>query len=212
MVLRQMQALLAHCYDAPSEYDIYDFLTTDRGRVGFATPSSDEQVLVAESDDGARLQVFIDRPVLDRLAKQNPLHELNEENLSDYCTAFEGVSHFNYLTWRIAKGLPVSLLELELQAEVDKYAGAMILLTRQRRGAFPAGLHRQLFDGVRYLDGLDAESLERYQLANRKAARYCSRLDERYLRSRCKRPEAWLAELRRFYRYGHAEKVRRSSE
>ena len=210
MILREMQKLLAHYYDAPSDYDICDFLATDRTQVGLSAHSSDEQVLVAESRDGAQLRVFIDLQVLELLAEQNPLSNLNEDNLSDYCTAFEGVSHFHYLTWRIAKGLPVSLLELEVQAEVDKYAAAMILMTRQRGGSFPEHLHRRMFDRVTFVDGLDIESAERYRLANRKAASYCRRLDERYLRTRSKRPEAWLAELRHFYRCGHAEKVRRA--
>jgi hypothetical protein len=202
--------LLAHFYDAPSGYDVCDFLTTDRGRCGLPKHSSDEQVLIVENDDGAQLGVFIDRQVLDRLARHDPLSALTEENLADYCTAFEGVSHFHYLTWRLERRLPVSLLELELQAEVDKYASAMVLLTRQQSGRYPSTLHRRLFDRVGFQRGLDAESLTRYQLANRHAASYCRKLDERYLRSRHRRPEAWLAELRRFYRYGHAEKVRRA--
>jgi hypothetical protein len=211
MILRAMQQLLAQCYDAPSDYDVYDFLASDRARLGIGAQSVDEQVFVAETVDGPYLRVFIDSPVLERLARHSPLRELNEENLSDYCTALEGVSHFHYLTWRIARGLPVSLLELELQAEVDKYVGATILFTRQRGGAFPQNLHRRLFDRISFVEGLDRESAERYRIANRHAANYCGKLNERFLRSRC-RPEAWLAELRRFYRCGHAEKVRRSAD
>jgi hypothetical protein len=211
MLLREMQNLLARFYDAPSDYDVYDFLTTDRRHVGLHETSTDEQVLIAEHHDGAQVGVFIDEQLLTRLDKSNPLHALNDDNLADYCTAFEGVSHFHYLTWRAARGLPVSLLELELQAEVDKYASAMLLLTRQR-GLFPTHLHRRMFDRVSFAHELDAESLARYQLANRHAARYCRKLDEMYLRVRCQRPEAWVAELRRFYRCGHAEKVRRAAD
>jgi hypothetical protein len=212
MVLRQMQNLLEHCYEARSDYDIYDFLTTDRRELGLPARCTDEQVLVAETDDGAKLGVFIDAQVLGRLAQHNPLDDLSETNLSDYCTAFEGVSHFQYLTWRIAGSMPVSLLELELQAEVDKYVGAMILFTRQREGKFPAQLHRQMFARVEFAAGLDREAAERYRIANRNAARYCGKLDERFLKARRKRPDVWLSELRRFYRCGHAEKVRRAGE
>ena len=211
MVLRQMQNLLERCYDTPNEYDIYDFLTTDRRHLGLPAHCADEQVLVSESDEGARMSVFIASEVLDRLARRNPIDELNDTNLADYCTAFEGVSHFQYLAWRIGKRQSVSLLELELQAEVDKYVGAMILFTRQR-GRYPSHLHREMFDHVKFVDGLDTESRERYRIANRKAAGFCRKLDERFLKARCKRPDAWLSELRRFYRYGHAEKVRRAAE
>ena len=54
----------------------------------------------------------------------------------------------------------------------------------------------------------DATVRERYEEANRRAARYCRALDERYLRRRRSRPDAWLAELRRFFRCGHQEKIR----
>jgi hypothetical protein len=33
-------------------------------------------------------------------------------------------------------------------------------------------------------------------------------LEERFLRARRQRPELWLAELRRFFRWGHQEKIR----
>jgi hypothetical protein len=211
MVLRQMQGLLAQCYDTPSAYDIYEFLTTDRNSCGLAEDCTDEQVLVSDTCDGPRLSVFIDSQVLSRLAASNPIDDLNEENLADYCTALEGVSHFHYLTWRIDNRLPVTLLELELQAEVDKYVAALVLYTRQRSGEYPAQLHRRMFDCVGFAEGLCVESLARYRIANRNAARYCRRLDEKFLRVRSKRPEAWLMELRRFYRCGHAEKVRRAA-
>src|SRR5215831_1399039 len=159
MLLRQMQDLLARCYDAPSAYDIYDYLTTDRSCLGLAAHCTDEQLLVVEEEGGARLSVFIDAQVLKRLAQCDPLAQLSEENLADYCTALEGVSHFHYLTWRAERRLPVSLLELELQAEVDKYVGAMVLLTRQQSGRYPDHLHRRLFDQVSFAHGLDTESL-----------------------------------------------------
>lgn len=211
MLLNEMQDMLARYYDAPSDYDIYDFLVTDRRQVGLSPNCSDEQVLFAESEDGLRLSVFIDERVLARLAECNPFHELSDANLADFCTAFEGVSHFHYFTWRVGRGMPVTLLELELQAEVDKYASAMVLLTRQRNGRYPAHLHEQLFDRVSFAQGLDEEALSRYRTANRHAARYCRKLDETFIRARHRRPEAWVAELRKFYRYGHAEKIRRAA-
>jgi hypothetical protein len=134
---------------------------------------------------------------------------LDDGNLADYCTALEGVSHFHYLVWSLSRGRAVSLLELELQAEVDKYAVALALLTRQRAGDFPRALHARMFDAVRFFPQPDEVIRRRYELANRHAARYCRSLDERFLRPRQWRPDMWLAELRRFFRWGHQEKVRR---
>jgi hypothetical protein len=211
--LRRMQALLARLYDAPVDENVEDFLYCDRGRVadmvgGAAASTSDEQVFMVQDEQGVRIGLFIDGDVLERLARRDPLQALDEHNLRDYCTALEGVSHFHYLVWSLTRGRNVSLLELELQAEVDKYASALALLIEQGAGRFPTALHARLFDSVSFLPQLDAVSRRRYQEANRHAARYCRSLDERFLRPRRWRPEQWLAELRRFFRCGHQEKIR----
>jgi len=212
MVLQQLQALLAKLYDTPCEHAVDDFLVTDRKQlpVGVAT-TADEQVFVAQARQEVRLGVYVAADVLQRLADNNPLQNLCDDNLSDYCTALEGVSHFHYLAWRAAQGRSVSLLELELQADVDKYAAALCLFTTQQSGRFPQALHERLFHRVSYDAQLDAESLRRYRTANRWAAKFCRRLDERFLRQRNCRPEAWLRELRRFYRLSHAQKMRFSA-
>lgn len=214
MILRQMQQLLAQLYDAPVGHAVEDYLVTDRQQLAAlsgAECSSDEQVVVMEEADGVRVGVFVDAQVLERLERRDPLAQLGEDNLQDYCTALEGVSHFHYLMWSLARNRSVSLLELELQADVDKYAGAVKLLTQQRAGGLPRALHERLFDRVGYLPGLSAEVRRRYEDANRYAARFCRSLEERFLRSRQRRPEAWLMELRRFFRHGHHAKLREAA-
>jgi len=213
MLLRRMQSLLAGLYDAPVDHAAEDYLLSDPRRLREMVgeqhePLSDEQVFVVQEDGGVRIGLFIDQRVLDRLQRHDPLDSLDERNLHDFCTALEGVSHFHYLIWSLARGRPVSLLELELQAEVDKYATALALLTQQRAGAYPQALHARMFDAVSFLPQLDEISRHRYQEANRHAARYCRSLDQRYLHPRRLQPEKWLAELRRFFRRGHQEKIR----
>ena len=211
MILARMQALLARLYDAPVEHDVENFLVCDRERVaalGVADSATDEQVLVIESEQDVQVGLFIAPAVLERLERRDPLSRIDDDNLPDYCTALEGVSHFHYLMWNLAHGRKVSLLELELQADVDKYASALMLFTQQRNGVFPAALHTRLFHAVRYLPELSLESRRRYEEANRHAARFCLSLEERFLRRRSQRPEAFLSELRRFFRCGHQEKLR----
>jgi hypothetical protein len=210
MVLQQLQTMLARLYAVPSDYAVVDFLVTDDARcASSARRTTDEQVLVSEANDELQIGVYVAAEVLHRLAKDNPIDALSDSNIADYCTALEGVSHFHYLTWRAARADSVSLLELELQAEVDKYVAALWLFTKQRDGRFPKTLHERLFHRVHYQADLDAESVTRYREANRYAARFCRQLDERYLTCRRAQPEAWLQELRRFYRLTHAQKLRR---
>jgi hypothetical protein len=210
-ILQRMQKLLAGLYDAPVGHDIADYFIRDRAeftQLAGAACAADEQVVVVEGSDDVRIGVFVDAAVLERLERRDPLASLDDDNLPDYCTALEGVSHFHYLIWSLARGRSVSLLELELQADVDKYASALKLLIQQRNGHFPGALHEQLFHRVGYLPGLNEEARRRYETANRSAANFCRRLEERFLRSRRTRPEAWLSELRRFFRCGHQEKMR----
>jgi hypothetical protein len=212
-LLRRMQTLLAQLYDAPVHEDVQDFVLSNRECLSEvvgeqAEHAGDERVFVVEEEQGVRLGLFIDRDVLARLAKRDPLEALDADNLPDFCTALEGVSHFHYLVWSLARGRNVSLLELELQAEVDKYATALALMTRQQSGRFPDALHARLFHAVSFLPQPDEISRHRYQEANRHAARFCRSLEEKFLRARRQRPELWLGELRRFFRWSHQEKIR----
>jgi len=213
MLLRQLQGMLAGLYDAPAEQDVHDYLITDathaaalQGLAG--PPATDEQLLVAEDEEGIGLSLYLDRAVLERLLARCPLRELSEDNLADYCTALEGVSHFHYLVWNAAHARPVSLLDLELQAEVDKYASALRLLLAQRGGKFPSELFERLFDRASFMPTLAPEQRARYEEAHRYAARFCRRLEERFLRRRQARPEELVAQLRAFYRLGRHAKLR----
>lgn len=214
-ILLDMQGLLAQVNDAPLEYRVTDFLIDDAGHCSALLGrelaiEEDEQVLISESEAGVRLSVYIDASVIKRLTCKNPLQQLSDANIDDFCTALEGISHFQYVAWCIERSRQVSLLELELQAEVDKYAVATCLFMQQGRGGFHAGLHRRFFSCVGFLPSLDGVARQRYSEANRGAARFCRRNDERFLN--CRRPsvERWLGELRGLYRCGHHEKLCRA--
>ena len=216
-LLRELQAMLAGLYDAPAGSNVHDFLITDPAQAALLqgvpqAPTVDEQLLVAEDEDGLGVSLYVDRAVLERLVARCPLRLLCDANLADYCTALEGVSHFHYLVWSAEHARPVSLLELELQAEVDKYASALRLLLMQRGGLFPGELFERLFDRTTFVPGLTREQRSRYEEAHRYAARFCRRLEERFLRRRQARPEALVAELRAFYRLGRHAKLRHAEQ
>jgi hypothetical protein len=124
-------------------------------------------------------------------------------DLDGLLQALEGVSHFVYLTERVRAGLPTTLLELELQAEVDKFVLLAIEgdagTTLDERGR--AALCERLFERVRFLDEAGSECGERYRLANALAARYVRRLDPGV------GVDALQARLRKFYRAGQTEKI-----
>jgi hypothetical protein len=213
MILSRLQALLARLYDAPVAHDVDDFVITDPERLERlagvpARGQEDEQVVIARDESGVRVGVFIAEEVIARLCERDPLSVLDESNLGAFCTALEGVSHFHYLIWSLERGRDVSMLELEVQADVDKYVSALALLTQQRGGQFPEDLHARLFHHVTFMPQTDEAVQSRYVQANRHAAKFCRALDERFLRRRQAHPEAWLSELRRFFRLSHQGKLR----
>jgi hypothetical protein len=213
MVLRGLQSLLGRLYDVNLDYDVYDFLVTDRRALSGVTPDNDhrapdEELLLAETADGAGVALYIDPSVLERLEGADPLGALTEDNLADYCTALEGVSHFVYSIWRLEGDAPVSLLELETQAEVDKYAATVFLVADQQGGDFPAQVHGRLFDRVNFDARLEPDQYDRYRTAHALAANYCRRLESRFVSRGKARVEALVRELRKFYRLGSTAKLR----
>ena len=213
MLLSELQALLARINDAAVAEDVCDYLITDRVQLRrwhapSAAAATPEALLVAEQDGALDLALYLDPTLLARLQASAPLKRLDDDNLEDFCTALEGVSHFNCVAWSAARDWSVSLLGLEMQAEIDKYAATVLLAGSQRGGALMRGLYGRLFERVRFRDDLDAALQALYRKANRYAARFCRRLEDRFLRQRAARVPEMLGELRRFYRLGDAGKLR----
>jgi hypothetical protein len=208
--LASMQSALAEIYDLAATPDVAQFLMTDRATVERfeGTRNSEEQLLVAQEEDGIALALYIDAAVLERLARRDPFAALTADNLGDYLTVAEGVSHFVYVAWNAGFDKPVTLLELELQAEVDKYVLGAWLLREQGSGRFPRELHRALFERAR-IDATAAAGRARlYHAASSYADRFCRRVAASLARGTRGATRDLLAELRRFYRWGNARKVR----
>ena len=117
------------------------------------------------------------------------------------------MSHFVYVAWNAGFDKPVTLLELELQAEVDKYVLGAWLLREQGDGRFPRELHRALFERTR-IDPCAAAGREGlYREASNYAGRFCRRVAARLACGTHVATRELLAELRRFYRWGSARKT-----
>jgi hypothetical protein len=209
MLLSRLQKLIGGIYDVSVAHDVYDFLVTDRARLPPAARSgtAEEELIVAQGADGADevgVSLYLDAALLKRLARADPLVQLHAGNVGDLWTVLEGVSHFVYLAWNARHDRPVSLLELELQAEVDKYVASYWLLRRQFPAHFPAELHRVLFARTRVDPRIGAARAALYREASRYAGKFCGRLERTLARSRTE--SEVLAQLRRFYRLTHARK------
>lgn len=206
-LLQQLQRLLERIYDIDAGYRVTDFLITDRRHAALLDEGgrvSREKLLIATSPEGVDVSLFVDEEVLHKLTREDPFEALTDDNLGDFCTALEGVSHFTYLAWNAGHDKRVTLLELELQAEVDKFIAAAVLLKRQNTGWLPPALSYRLFEKIRFADDIDVGEFDRYRFANRWAARYCRRLERHFTRG-----AQVFSELRRFYRMPKLAKIQR---
>lgn len=201
-VLSRLQLGLEALYRVETCLEIDAFLIDDAQREA-ARParSPREQLLLQERGDELGMALFLDAAAIANLERHDPAGGLHDGNFADFCLAVEGVSHFVYVALCAARQRPVSPLELELQAEIDKFACCVLL-----EGADPA-LRPRLFQDVRFATDLDRDERDRYRTANSEANRYATALERLFLRR--ERISAMLAELRRFYRMNLADKLGR---
>lgn len=165
-----------------------------------------EQLLISQENDIVYITLYLDQSILSALEEHDPQKRLNDNNLNAFCIALEGISHFLYLAWRVGHQRPVTRLELELQAEIDKYLFTSLLFLQQYEDDH-INSHELLFEHVSFHSDLTAVENSRYLTANRYAAKYCGSLKSGL------RPEGMAPsltnELRRFYRLPLRDKLRR---
>ena len=213
-VINAVQRHLEQLYRISVQQRATDFLITDAEVARQLDRSSnsrevEEKLLVSETDDGVDLALYVDEAVLDRLSEDDPVRDLHAGNVVDFCTALEGVSHFLYLTWNASINRAVRLLELELQAEVDKYI-SITTLAHEQCSRPSSQLHNWLFERATFDIALDDRERERYRDANHYAGKYCFELETRYLRGQPKETtDAMMGDIRHFYRLSLPEKIRR---
>ena len=181
---RVHQTLVGY-YGLPAQPPVGDFIDYRRG--------VRERVLVREADDALEVRV-----------------ELPEEaeapaNLDVTCQLIEGVSHFMLIAERVRRRLPVTELELELQAEIDKFVLLAVARTQPLHPLATARLRRRLFDAPLFLHEEGEERGDRYRLANRIAGQLAAHIDVAYLRRR--RARALRRRLRRFFGEGQTAKL-----
>jgi hypothetical protein len=214
MQLRSLQQRLQAIYEIDTGYDVQEFIFSDpqlAQQLETQTTSRriPEKLLVRQHSEGLDVSLFLHPDVLHKLTLDNPSDALHQGNLADFCTVTEGVSHFVYLIWNARHDRNVTLFELELQAEVDKYVMAAALLAEQLGGTLPYNLPQVLFGKPRFDTQLNRIEHQRYYLANAYARHYCHNLHRNLLEL----GDSVLVtrELRRFYRLLHHKKIQRIS-
>lgn len=208
--LSEIQSKLEEIYEVSVTENVLDFVVTDRSFAEFISNKKIgknvlEQLLIAANDEYLDISLYLDNALVNRLGDEYPSTHTHKNSLHDFWIALEGVSHFLYLAWNAGHDRPVSQLELELQAEVDKFVSATSALNEPRDLSGMKEIWSLLFSNPQFDSTLEYECLERYQKANAYASQYCLNLMEIHKnRSTCMQNE-----LRRFYRLSQKQKISR---
>ncbi len=196
-------------YGLELEVDIEDFLISSDTCARLGQDSARAAVLVREgqSHEELELGVYLGEEALDQLTEIDLTTSLCPASFELLVTAIEEVSHFAYLHYSALRERRVTQLELELQAEVDKFIITWMILLASRNDGEPRNLLDRLFGDFEIRRELEPMTRERYQAATSLAARYCTHVVQAAL-SR-DRLSALLPELRSFYRLTQRGKIGR---
>ena len=199
-----LQCTLAKRYDIHQPHSVEAFISHDAealAKLTGVTPESPEMLLVHEDGNNLDITLFLDQAVITALSGLRWDKHWNGEYFNEFCIVLEGISHFVYLSWNAHYDRPVKLLELELQAEIDKFIFAAL----EAQSADNAKLISRLFENVQYRPGQSKETRHRYQTANHLAQHYCLWLGKHF---DLQHPDHQLrAELARFYRISGQSKI-----
>ena len=209
-IIITLQADLEKIYHLSTGLQATDYLVTPQNFLTLYPDWQDEdlpqELLLINSHKGDHdLGLFIHPQILATLAEYPPQNGLARHNLEAFLTVVEGVSHFVYLVQRIQRRQPATQLEMELQAEIDKYLFCLIY-GRQGTSELPHQIVlKNLFARYTLHGSLTAEQRDRYHLAHRLGFQFCQKLAHR-CRHLSQLAHA-LQELRDFFRGGLIDKL-----
>lgn len=199
----QLQNQLQEIYEIETSHKVSNFITSNQTLKQCMIHSgveNHESVFVLEEDGYVNISVFLDQIIVDSLNDTT-----TEIDINHACQALEGISHFLYFIYNAEYNRQVTLMELELQAEVDKF---IILLQNRLSNDIHdnvSGLHRSLFSDIQFRDSLNTIERQRYEDANFYAGKFCRDLIKRHnLKPQC---QSMNLELRRFYRLPLQQKL-----
>jgi hypothetical protein len=203
-----VQGLLERTYGMTTGVDAASFVIGDLGyrrffvEVRSGGPERGARTLVRETDEGVRAAIYFPDGMIERLEAHPPQRGVGEWNVDAFAALIEEVDHLLCIAEAAHRGRPVSLLELELHADVSKALVLARFLAGSSGRPLDAGrrtwLRFHLFHKGEWA-GEDPAERARYHEAARLALRFLDGLE------RCP-PHARLQVLRDFHAVGGAGK------
>jgi hypothetical protein len=152
----------------------HDFSSLD-----FIVPTEEKNLLVvSETDKDSELAVCLRKDLLDRLKSSKLPEDFDLELLPDLSIVIEELSHFNFYCESALFNRKLSSLDLEIQAEVDKFAVSLNCLEAQNEFDLRHALFDSLFDDLKMGDWVSEDEKTRYEQAHSVARAFCRQVLE----------------------------------
>lgn len=219
MLIAHLQDLLQRQYDLKLPYEVSQFVSHDAELARELSNRVDnqlskephdggngikaEELFILQDEDSLAFTLYLDESILASFTQQRDAHQdaPPEASMDDLCSVVEGVSHAVCLLWHAHHERQIRPVDLELQAEIDKF---MLMRGSLNMTENSEQLHQQLFSSIHYSSAPGSALRERYQRANDSAANYCRWLIDRFMDGTDS--IGLHHELARFYRLSGAAK------
>jgi len=202
--LTTLQLALESHYDIDVPYSIGDFVChSAQTETGHASCKGTTPEMLVYREDGTNfdLSLFLNPALLSGIDNETYTKDWQGEIFDNGCIVLEGVSHFLHMVFNAHYDRQISLLDLEIQAEIDKFIFAVLNTTYKDS---PDDLLSRLFCDISYRDELSDALKLRYQTANDLAYSYSQWLTDNFALNR--NNKSLLAEVGRVYRLNGAAK------
>ncbi|MBI3599403.1 MAG: hypothetical protein HY097_02020 [Nitrospinae bacterium] len=215
-MLSHIQKIIEKIYGVETFINVEDYVieeplscsTRREPRLKIKSPSSKGCLFISQNGDDLEIALYLDKETISNLSGHNVLQDFHRKDISDFFLATEEVSHFIYAVWSAIHRRQITILEMELQAEVDKYITAIFYSGSINKGKIPAkDIKRCLFEDSILQPDLQSEEKERYKSASRLAMNYCHHLESNYLKKND--ISSMMRDIRHFYRLGQNGKISR---
>jgi len=213
-MLSHIQKIIEKIYKVETFLNVENYLIheplsntlTNQKSCKIKSKSSKGYLLISQDGEELKLALYLGKETVSNLKNIHLQKDFRSSNLSDFFLATEEISHFIYAVWNAMNNRQITIFEMELQAEVDKYITAIFYSSSINSGRVPAkNIKKKLFEDSVLNQDLLSEERERYRDANRMAMKYCHYLESNYLKKND--ITSLLKDIRYFYRLGQNGKI-----
>jgi hypothetical protein len=133
-------------------------------------------LLISETGDHADIAICLMESLLNRFQSLRLPQDFTLEVQPALSVIVEELSHFNFYCVNASHGREISGLDMELQAEIDKFSFALDCLHEQNLKGFEDQLFEMHFGQLRLGEWVKPEEQERYVVAHSIARAFCREL------------------------------------